>query len=112
MARLTANGAIVSDSGEWYYTGFRWKPVVANPVGKPPGYISTEGRQLAGLTHRSRARTVGEAGEELVRLVAQHGSLAVAERIMAEAARPANYGVRSEDGQWWWDGRQWQPVQR
>jgi hypothetical protein len=23
---------------------------------------------------------------------------------------PAAYGLRSPDGQWWWDGFQWQPV--
>jgi hypothetical protein len=23
---------------------------------------------------------------------------------------PANYGLRSPDEQWWWDGRQWRPV--
>jgi len=22
------------------------------------------------------------------------------------------YGMRSPDGQWWWDGQQWQPVRR
>lgn len=26
------------------------------------------------------------------------------------AARVSNYGVRSEDGRWWWDGAAWQPV--
>jgi hypothetical protein len=24
--------------------------------------------------------------------------------------RPGAYGLRSPDGQWWWDGFQWQPV--
>ena len=23
---------------------------------------------------------------------------------------PSNYGMRSPDGRWWWDGQQWQPV--
>ena len=26
------------------------------------------------------------------------------------AGGPPAYGLRSPDGRWWWDGRQWQPV--
>ena len=116
MARLTANGAIVSDDGQWYYDGFRWKPLVATAPGKPPGFISPEGKQLLGLNEERRkslgwsARTVGQSGEELAALVAQHGSLEAAERSLAEPQRPANYGLRSEDGRWWWDGERWQPA--
>jgi hypothetical protein len=29
----------------------------------------------------------------------------------AAASLPSsNYGARSSDGAWWWDGQQWQPV--
>jgi len=35
--------------------------------------------------------------------------LAVREQSSQQQA-PPNYGLRSQDGQWWWDGRQWQPV--
>jgi hypothetical protein len=24
--------------------------------------------------------------------------------------RPPDYGLRSADGRWWWDGERWQPV--
>jgi hypothetical protein len=26
------------------------------------------------------------------------------------AGQAPAYGLRSPDGRWWWDGRQWQPV--
>jgi hypothetical protein len=46
------------------------------------------------------------------------GPVAVVALVVWLAARgaaspsqlPSNYGVRSPDGLWWWDGRQWQPV--
>ncbi len=37
-------------------------------------------------------------------------------RLRREDLRRASlvslYGMRSPDGQWWWDGQQWQPVPR
>jgi len=42
-------------------------------------------------------------------VVAMVAWLAVREQRSQQQA-PTNYGLRSSDGQWWWDGRQWQPV--
>jgi hypothetical protein len=82
MARLAGNGAIVSDSGEWYYDGFRWKPLMLSPTGRPPGFVSAEGRQLLRLVKQSKAANVGAAGEELSQLVVMHGDLPAAESAL------------------------------
>ena len=28
----------------------------------------------------------------------------------AAGSTPTNYGLRTPDGRWWWDGSAWQPV--
>jgi hypothetical protein len=81
MARVATNGAVIADSAEWYYTGSRWRPLVAKPVTNAPGFRShdaSEARKLAmGVPH------LGSLGAELMALVAQHGSLEAAEATMA-----------------------------
>jgi hypothetical protein len=36
--------------------------------------------------------------------------LLVAVLANRRTGQPRAYGLRSPDGQWWWDGGQWQPV--
>ena len=31
-------------------------------------------------------------------------------RLPAPPKLPTDYGLRSADGRWWWDGERWQPV--
>lgn len=59
MARATAGGAVVSDDGNWYWTGLRWQPLTSNPSTKAPGLLSKERRDLAAVV---KGRSVGEMG--------------------------------------------------
>ncbi|MFE1170442.1 hypothetical protein [Nocardiopsis sp. NPDC058789] len=77
MPRLTANGAIVSDNGEWWHGGVKWKPLVENPTARP-GL-----KESAAVTQMATAATA-IAGRKLVKMVAEHGSLEAAELAMGE----------------------------
>lgn len=121
MARLSANDAIVSDNGEWYYTGFHWEPLVQMPTAPKPRMFSDDYRTAARLARERAGTRFGQQGEQLVQAIQTQGSLEAAEAAlgallghpaaMEEAlAMPPNYGLRSEDGHWWWDGSQWLPV--
>jgi len=63
---------LVSDDGQWWHGGVKWKPLVENPTGKP-GF-----RESAAATPMATAGTA-LAGRKLVKLVAEHGSLEAAE---------------------------------
>lgn len=39
MARRLENGAIVDDTGQWYWNLKGWSPLVASPSGKAPGAL-------------------------------------------------------------------------
>lgn len=72
MARMSIGKAVVSDDGQWYYTGLRWKPF-AEGAGKKPGITETvKAGELAAVES-------GGAGKRLVALVAEHGSVSAAE---------------------------------
>lgn len=75
MARLSIGSALVSDDGQWYHTGFRWKPLVDEP-GKKPGL--TEAVEASDMV----SVTSGAAGKKLVALVAEHGSVEAAEEAV------------------------------
>lgn len=78
MPRLAANGALVSDDGQWWHNGLKWKPLVGEPTAKPGFKESMAASKMA---------TAGTAlaGRKLVKLVAEHGSLQAAEYAVGEA---------------------------
>lgn len=75
MARMTIGKAIVSDDGQWYHTGWRWKPF-ADEADKKPGFGET-----AKAAEMSTLET-GGAAKRLVALVDEHGSVAAAEEAL------------------------------
>lgn len=84
MARLICTWAIVSDDGNWYFTGFRWKPLVANPSTRVPAFRSPEDQQrLDWMMRKGMATNARIVGKRLAQLVAEHGSLAEVERLLA-----------------------------
>jgi len=72
MARMAANGAVVSDDGAWYFNGFRWKPLVEGVSGKPSMGEWQEANALSTVASAA-------SGKHLAGLVAEHGSLEAAE---------------------------------
>ena len=75
MARKAANGAIVSADGQWYFNGFKWKPLTPGASGKP---------SLAEWSEANELSTVASAlsGKHLAAAVAEHGSLDAAEEAL------------------------------
>jgi hypothetical protein len=118
--RELANGAIVSGNGYFYWSGWKWKPLIPNPPAKPPGNYSRERLgELPKLVRGKSIRAIGDAGADLSRLVLEHGSLMAAEEqldltarslLEAEGSTPPQDAIRSPDGQQWWDGKAWQSV--
>lgn len=47
MARMTAGDAVVSDDGQWYHNGLKWKPLVDGATWKP-GVKETTSRRADG----------------------------------------------------------------
>src|SRR5258708_7073375 len=96
MARVASNGAIISDSGCWYWDGWKWVALVPNPTEKAPGMFSSE--RLTLVTH-VKGRSMPEmkkAGTELAQLVAEHGgSLQEAEAAATPAASPRQVQVKT-----------------
>ncbi|MBB4935664.1 hypothetical protein F4561_006573 [Lipingzhangella halophila] len=78
MPRIAANGAVISDDSQWYYTGFQWKPLVDDAAGKPGWEETADAGKLAKPDSSS-------AGKKLAALVSDHGSLQAAERAAGEA---------------------------
>ncbi|HET7467235.1 MAG TPA: SHOCT domain-containing protein [Candidatus Dormibacteraeota bacterium] len=79
MAKIV-QGAIVADDGNWYYDGFRWKALVAQPATKAPGLLSGEQRQASRLmleVHGGDVKTgpIGEAGKKLMEVIAAGHSI-------------------------------------
>lgn len=72
MARMAANGAIVSNDGAWYFSGFKWKPLVEGAGSKPS---MSEWSEANGMSTVASAAS----GKHLAGLVAEHGSLEAAE---------------------------------
>lgn len=79
MARVVA-GAIVSDSGNWYYTGFRWKPLVTAPPDAAPPFAGAERGQLLQLMKQVKSSDLSKAGERLAVMITELGSLEAAEQ--------------------------------
>jgi hypothetical protein len=120
IVRELPNGAIVSGNGYFYWSGWKWKPLIPNPPAKAPGNYSRERLgELPILVRGKSIRAMGDAGAELGRLVSEHGSLMAAEQhldlmarslLEAQGSTPPEDAIRSPDGQQWWDGKAWQSV--
>ncbi len=118
--RELANGAIVSGNGYFYWSGWKWRPLVPNPPVKAPGNYSRERLgELPKLVRGKSIRAMGDAGAELSRLVSEHGSLKAAEERLylmpesplgTEGSTPPEDAIRSPDGTQWWDGKAWKTV--
>ncbi len=79
MARVTPGGAVVSDDGNWFWSGWRWIELAANPPTDAPGLLSKERRSIPSLV---KGRDLGEmkrAGEALAAQTATGQSLVDAE---------------------------------
>lgn len=72
MARMAANGAVVSDDGQWYHNGLKWSALVQGASGKPKIAESKVAAELATVAS-------GSKGRKLAKLVVEHGSLEAAE---------------------------------
>ena len=72
MARMAANGAVVSADGQWYFNGFKWKPLVEGAGSKPSMSEWSEANALSTVASAA-------SGKHLAGLVAEHGSLEAAE---------------------------------
>jgi hypothetical protein len=82
-------GAQRSEDGQWWWDGAQWQPVPAHAA--------------AGTTETQPAS--GTAGAEQAR-----GSTSAQPASAAAEAPSETGGQLSEDGQWRWDGTQWQPA--
>ncbi|WP_431889448.1 hypothetical protein [Nocardiopsis alba] len=78
MARIGANGAVVSDDGRWYHNGVTWSPLVEGASGKPKLSEGAAAAKMANVTSAYK-------GRKLAQLVAEHGSLEAAERAIGDA---------------------------
>ena len=72
MARMAANGAVVSNDGAWYFNGFKWKPLVEGAGSKPSMSEWSEANALSTVASAA-------SGKHLAGLVVEHGSLEAAE---------------------------------
>ena len=88
--RELPNGAVVSADGYYYWAGGGWKPLVSAPPVKAPGSVFGKERQRVAQILRPKGlagvATTKAAGEELVRLVVDLGSLPAAEaKLIAQS---------------------------
>ncbi|MHB8687246.1 MAG: SHOCT domain-containing protein [Candidatus Dormibacteraceae bacterium] len=89
MARRLENGAIVDDTGQWYWNLKGWSPLVASPSGKAPGALLGKDRKdvahlMKGIGLNVDAMSaIRVAGEHASRLVKELGSLDAAEAAMS-----------------------------
>jgi len=83
VARMVSNGAIVDDSGQWYWNSRSWSPLVSNPSSKQPGaFLGKDRRDIAHLLRGRGLMDMGKveaAGKDFARLVSLHGDVATAE---------------------------------
>lgn len=86
MARMAANGAVVSNDGCWYFNGFKFKPLVDGASGKPSMSEWAEANSMSTVASAS-------SGKHLVKAVSEHGSLEA-----AEAALGGGPAVRQDEG--------------
>lgn len=75
MARMAANGAVVSADGQWYFNGFKWQPLTPGASGKPSLSEWSEANSMSTVASAS-------SGKHLVKAVAEHGSLEAAEAAL------------------------------
>jgi hypothetical protein len=85
------SGAQLSDDGQWWWDGTQWQPV---PAG---GETATQGG-------------TGDPASGAASTAAAPASTAASDPGTGSGTTEAT-GQLSEDGQWRWDGTQWQPVQ-
>ncbi|WP_156365954.1 hypothetical protein [Nocardiopsis sp. NRRL B-16309] len=74
---MTIGKAVISDDEKWYYTGFRWKPLLETPASPKP---KLEESIAAGELQDPLES--GAAGKKLVGLIAEHGSVTAAEEAV------------------------------
>lgn len=83
MPITARNGAILSDDQNWYYAIAGWKPVTPEPVSRKPSMAQT-----AKVATKASIATAS-AGKQLAQLVAQHGSLPLAEYMLGTQEQQA-----------------------
>lgn len=92
MARRLENGAIVDDTGQWYWNLKGWSPLVASPSGKAPGALLGKDRKdvanlMKGIGLNLEAMSaIKAAGEQASRLIKELGGLDAAEAAMSPTA--------------------------
>lgn len=85
MASRTSDGAVISDDEAWYWSGWKWAPLVPNPSTKAPGLLSRERRTLAPLAKGANLGDLKRAGAELAEKIA--GGASLEEALRAPRAR-------------------------
>ncbi len=85
MSQMPAD-AQRSDDGQWWWDGSQWQPVASQTAG---------GATTATAEQQATAQATGTAEQQGTATGAASGAV----------------GQLSEDGQWQWDGSQWQPAQ-
>ena len=89
MARRLENGAIVDDTGQWYWNLKGWSPLDGSPSGKAPGGVFGKDRKDVAYLMKGVGLNVDAmsaikvAGEHASRLVKELGSLDAAEAAMS-----------------------------
>lgn len=78
MAKATSGGAVVSDDGNWFWSGVRWLPLTPNPPTKAPGLFSSERRALNSVVKGRDLGGMKRAGETLAAQMASGQSAAEA----------------------------------
>ncbi len=79
--RITANGAVVSKNGWWYWDLVRWRPLVPNPPEKAPGLFGGERMNLVNVVRsHPNQHSIRKAGQALAEAFERLGSLEAAER--------------------------------
>ena len=85
-----------SEDGQWWWDGTQWQPVTQD-AGAGSG-ASSAATAEAGATQGAGAGTGGASTTD-------------ASAAQGAAVPTSEVGQLSEDGQWRWDGTQWQPAQ-
>jgi len=89
---MVSNGAIVDDSGQWYWNSRSWLPLVSNPSSKQPGaFLGKDRKDVAHLLRGRSLMDMGKveaAGKDFAQLVSLHGDVANAEQVLI--SEPSN----------------------
>ncbi|HET9848679.1 MAG TPA: hypothetical protein VFR68_09015 [Candidatus Dormibacteraeota bacterium] len=106
---LSVKGSLGADRARVAITDVETATVTVSNMGQGPANMRQTYLQLIG-----RGTVLGQAA--VTTMAGKAGAAdEAAEWIRGELARrraPANYGLRSGDGRWWWDGQRWIPLQQ